>query len=86
MSDDYWKWFSPPIPVKTGTVGRTRNGNSVRGALEQLRAWNRTDDKAWRKAFELCVAALEGSEATDRAVKAFAAAAKSTGNLLEREP
>lgn len=75
--------FSPPIRIKTNQVGLTREVRSVRAALEQLNEMTKRGKK-WHHATEICAGAMAGGYSPDEARKAFEAAARDAGVLLER--
>jgi uncharacterized protein DUF982 len=79
---DYPVWFSPPVRVKTSTIGRFYEVNNVRTAAEQLLLWERRGPK-WRKAVQTCMDAMEGKKSPEAARKAFEAAARESGMLVE---
>jgi hypothetical protein len=81
MSDS--KWFSPPVPVKSKDLGRICQVNNVRAASEQMLEWTRRGPK-WRMGVEVCLAAFEGKRSVADARKAFEAAARESGMLVER--
>jgi Protein of unknown function (DUF982) len=76
------KWFDPPVSVKTQTIGRICQVNNVRAASEQMLGWPRRGPK-WRNAIEICLAALDGRKTSADARKAFEAAAREAGVLIE---
>jgi hypothetical protein len=80
MSDP--KRFHPPVRVKTPVIGRLYEVNNVRAASEQLLAWTHHGPK-WRKAVQTCMAAMEGTKSAADARKAFEAAARESGMLIE---
>jgi hypothetical protein len=69
-------WFSSPAPVRSATKpGLTHNVSNVQTASEQLLTWAERGPK-WRKAVQVCMAALEGEKSPIDARQAFEAAAK----------
>jgi hypothetical protein len=72
------------VSVKGNRPGSSFEVSNAERALDLLRRWDRRSSKKWRKAFELCVAAMEDSGKAEGARKAFEVAAKATGNLIER--
>lgn len=83
MSKDGTGWWQPPVTVKTARPGKLHVVSSAAAGLDQLREWNRRQSPLWRKAFELCVAAMDGKVSPDEARAAFLAAAKATKNLVK---
>jgi hypothetical protein len=81
MSDP--KWFDPPVSVRTQDIGRVYEVNNVRTASEQILQWTKRGPK-WRNGVEVCLAALEGKRSSDDGRKAFEAAAREAGMLIER--
>jgi len=77
------KWFSPKVPVRTKQPGVRYLVASVEVAAEHLLQWEKRGPK-WRKAVEMCMAAIEGKVEPDDVSKAFEAAAKESGMLLPR--
>jgi hypothetical protein len=77
------KWFDPPVSVKTQKNGKIYQVNNVRTASEQMIGWGRRGPK-WQKAIETCLAAPDGRKTSADARKAFEAAAREAGMLIER--
>ena len=77
------KWFDPPVSVKTSALGRIYEVNNVRTASQQMLEWTKRGPK-WRNAIAVCLAALEGKKPAADARKAFEAAAREAGMLIER--
>ena len=75
-------WWSSPVAVKTARSGVIRRISDAAAGLDQLREWDATQNPAWREAFQLCVASMDGKATPDAARTAFLAAAKSIGRLV----
>ncbi|TGT64047.1 MULTISPECIES: DUF982 domain-containing protein [unclassified Mesorhizobium] len=76
------RWFSPKVSVRTKKVGVRQVVSSVEVAAEHLLQWEKRGPK-WRKAVEMCLAAIEGKVEPDDVGKAFKAAAEESGMLEE---
>lgn len=74
-------WFSPPVKVRT-QPGRILEVKSVEECLEQMRMWPKVGPKL-RAAYPICYGALAGEATADEARRAFIAAAKEAGMLLD---
>jgi len=64
--------------------GLTYRVTTVEAAIERLREWDRRASKVWRRAFELCYAALEDKATIEETRAALIAAAEACGMLSER--
>lgn len=79
---DYPVWFSPPVKVKSGKIGVISSVNNVAFAAESLLKWTKRGPK-WRKAVQTCMDALGGKKSPEDARKAFEAAARESGMLID---
>ncbi len=75
-------WFSPAVFVESDRPGQSYAVTSLEMAAAMLREWP-VRGRAWRKAVEVCAAASKGAATADEARRAFAAAAKAAGRLLD---
>lgn len=76
--------FKTPVRVKLMVIGRTMEVKDVQTAGEQMLTWPEDRRGAkWKRAAAVCLAALEGGETPAAARKAFEAAAREAGMLVE---
>lgn len=76
------RWFSPAVFVESERPGQSYAVTSVEMAAAMLREWP-VRGRAWRNAVEICAAASKGAATPDQARRAFAAAARGAGRLLD---
>lgn len=74
-------WFNPAVTIETERPGQCYAVTSVERAAELLLDWP-NDGPEWRRAVEVCTAALQGEEPASAARSAFLAAAKAAGRLI----
>ena len=77
-------WWDPPVVVRLGGAGVSRNVTSVEDAAAcLLQRWPRgPGGPAYQAATRACLAALEGDRAIDDARQAFVDAAEEAGIFL----
>ncbi len=76
--------FKTPVFVQTGRIDRERVVTGTRAAAEVLlRSWPEQDCPKRLSAMEACLRVIDGSKPPSHARRAFVAAARKAGILLE---